>query len=96
MGLEIDIFPLMKKYDGTVIDTTTRIQLYAPEALLQAYAGLEFKGADGQPKLIRGEVFVDMLEADKETGRGSVFVKSAGVPFIVNSELIQRINVTFA
>ena len=94
MNLEIEIFPLIKKYDDTVIDTSARIQLWAPETLLQAYAGLEFLGDDGQPKLLRSEVFVDKDHGNKETGRSSVFAKSAGIPFIINKDLIARYDVT--
>ena len=96
LGLEIELFPSMKTYAGVTIDTSLRIQLWAPEALLQAYAGLEFATDDNQLGMLRGEILVDENPANRETGRGSVFAKSAGVPFIVRKDLIQRYNVTLA
>ena len=96
LGLEIELFPAMSTYAGTAIDSSKRIQIWAPEALLQAYAGLEFVGANGVPGMLRGEVLVDQNEPNRETGRGSVFAKSAGVPFIVRKDLLARYNVTFA
>ncbi|MGL4482386.1 MAG: hypothetical protein ACRCTW_07670 [Lactococcus garvieae] len=70
------------------------IMLHSDEALIWAYACLEYIDNDGNPGLMRGEVLVDEVIPDKMTARGGIFSKSAPFPVIIKNSLVQRYKLT--
>ena len=86
--------PATKASNGAVIDTALYMQVYAPAVLVACYAGLEAVGANEDPMMVMSRVLVDKNIANKETGRGSTFGKSAPFPAITYVDMFDRYTVT--
>ena len=89
----ISILPPATDTGGNTIATDDWIVLSHDFALVPSYAGLEAV-VNGEGKMIKADIFMDEIAADKETGRGKIFAKSAFCPVVVQKNLIKRYKVT--
>jgi hypothetical protein len=96
MNIPIEVLAPVNAYKGNEIDTTDRIILWAPHCLGLAYAVLEGVDGAGNPMAFKSQYITDEGEVNRETGRGSVYVKSAPLPLVLNNTLIERWNLVVA
>ncbi|XGU46226.1 major capsid protein [Fusobacterium necrophorum subsp. funduliforme] len=91
---EIRTLPPAIGYTNLIKETEDKVFLINNMSLVPLYAGLEFVGDTNNPEMMRGDVFVDKGDVNKQTGRATLFAKSAPFPAIALPKLIKVYKVT--
>ena len=94
--IEVEKFPIARKANGDVIDTSDMVTLYNPETLGMAYAGIKILDDAGTPHVLTGEVVIDTERGKKSSGVNAMFCKGHPLPVIVNIDLFRRYTITIS